>query len=386
MDVAESTGATTPINEFIVKVASRCNLDCDYCYEYHAGDESWRRMPKFMSQETCDYLAFRVAEHAREHGLKHVFVTFHGGEPTLAGPRRLAGYCDSFTAAAASTFDIDFSIQTNATLIDDALCDVIRQKNIAVSVSLDGGRLANDLHRRDHAGRSSYEVVANGITRLKEKVGPLLVGLLAVVDVTTDPIQVFDELAEFGLDSIEFLLPHHHWDRPPPRPNGDELAYGRWYFELFKGWVAGRHPAVNIRFFVNILSQMVGRGGVFEAMNLSPASLVTINAIGEYEAVDCIKSTGSGAQAIGFAVQSKTVSSLLQHPAIQVRQSGQGQLAQACLICQHKTVCAGGYFPHRYSELRGFDNPSVYCRDLYWLIDAIAEHIKSRGSRVGRNI
>ena len=28
-------------------------------------------------------------------------------------------------------------------------------------------------------------------------------------------------------------------------------------------------------------------------------------------------------------------------------------------------ACGGGYLPHRFSRKNGFDNPSVYCDDLY---------------------
>lgn len=381
MALTELAATSAPINEFIVKVASRCNLDCDYCYEYNTGDESWRKMPKFMSQDTCGYLALRIAEHAQEHRLEKVFITFHGGEPTLAGPRRLANYCESFTAASAGAFTVEFAMQTNATLVDCELCELICSRNIQISASLDGGPQANDLHRLGHSGKSSYKAAAEGIKRLKENCGSLLTGLLAVVDVRTDPVQVFDELAAFGLNAIDFLLPHHNWSRPPLRPGNNEIAYGEWYFELFKAWVGGRHPNVNIRFFVNILSQLVGRGGIYEAMNLSPTTLVTVNTVGDYEAVDCIKSTGTGAQTIDRSVKHDTVSSLLQHPAIAIRQSGIHQLSDTCRACKHQNTCAGGYYPHRYSSTRGFDNPSIYCNDLYWLIDAISAHIRLESKR-----
>ena len=42
-----------PINEFIIKIASRCNLNCTYCYEYNQGDDSWKRASKFMSLDTA---------------------------------------------------------------------------------------------------------------------------------------------------------------------------------------------------------------------------------------------------------------------------------------------------------------------------------------------
>ncbi|WP_368665913.1 FxsB family cyclophane-forming radical SAM/SPASM peptide maturase [Limnohabitans sp. WS1] len=367
----------TAINEFIVKVASRCNLDCDYCYEYHSGDDSWKTMPKFLSMDSANYLAFRIAEHCREHGLKTVFVTFHGGEPTLAGADRLERFIEIFLGEARSDFLIIFAIQTNATLITDELCELIRHRNIQVSVSVDGNQKHNDLHRLDHRGKSSHVRTAAGIAKLKETVGEQLSGLLAVMDIKTDPLEVFDALAQYGTTSVEFLLPHHNWDKPPPRPGDDEHAYGKWYFEIFKAWIGGRNSHLDIRFFTHILSQLVGNGGIYEAMTLAPITLLTVNTAGGYEAVDCIKSTGSGAHHLGLHVKETSVSSLLTHPAIEVRQKGEGQLAPKCQTCRFKTSCAGGYYPHRYSVANSFNNPSVYCSDLYWLLSEITTHVKA---------
>ena len=38
--------ATTTLREFIVKVHSRCDLSCDYCYMYEMADQSWRSRPR----------------------------------------------------------------------------------------------------------------------------------------------------------------------------------------------------------------------------------------------------------------------------------------------------------------------------------------------------
>ena len=40
-----------PISGYVIKVASRCNLNCSYCYEYNMGDSSWKKMPKYMEEE-----------------------------------------------------------------------------------------------------------------------------------------------------------------------------------------------------------------------------------------------------------------------------------------------------------------------------------------------
>src|ERR1700746_395212 len=41
----------SPFREFIVKVHSRCDLSCDYCYMYEMADQSWRDQPRAMSAE-----------------------------------------------------------------------------------------------------------------------------------------------------------------------------------------------------------------------------------------------------------------------------------------------------------------------------------------------
>jgi uncharacterized protein len=32
-------------------------------------------------------------------------------------------------------------------------------------------------------------------------------------------------------------------------------------------------------------------------------------------------------------------------------------------------ACGGGYLPHRYSTKNGYDNPSIYCDDLYSMFE-----------------
>ncbi|MEV2226882.1 hypothetical protein AB0E01_44690 [Nocardia vinacea] len=39
-----------PFVEFVVKIHSRCNLVCDYCYIYEMADQSWREQPNTMSR------------------------------------------------------------------------------------------------------------------------------------------------------------------------------------------------------------------------------------------------------------------------------------------------------------------------------------------------
>jgi uncharacterized protein len=62
----------------VVKVASRCNLNCDYCYMYHGEDRTWEAMPKRMGDEVADALVMRIAELGNLQGLLPQIV-LHGG-------------------------------------------------------------------------------------------------------------------------------------------------------------------------------------------------------------------------------------------------------------------------------------------------------------------
>src|SRR5262245_11818733 len=103
------------ITSFLIKIASRCNLACDYCYVYEHADQSWREQPPVMSDGTRRKLAERIGEYARAEGLARIVVVFHGGEPLLAGAERIAETVRWIKACAGDVTQVDFSIQTNGT-------------------------------------------------------------------------------------------------------------------------------------------------------------------------------------------------------------------------------------------------------------------------------
>jgi radical SAM/SPASM domain FxsB family protein len=367
-----------PLNEFIVKIASRCNLNCDYCYEFNLGDESWRGQPKFMSDAVLLTLGSRIREHATIHRLEQVFISLHGGEPLMVGPKRLDQICETLSACLKGVVRPLFTTQTNGTLLNDSIIEVVAKHDIAVSVSIDGVQHFHDRHRRDHNGKKSYERVVAGVNRLKQLSPRHLTGILSVIDVESDPLETLEAIAKFEVEHVDFLLPHHNLELPPPRPDGDPVAYGKWYFRVYEAWVSDRYPSLSIRFLENIVSQLAGGRNTFEAMTLNPCTLITIATDGGLEGVDCLKSTASGIQRMGLNIQTSSFEDAIQHQLISVRQSGELQLSETCKRCDLKKVCGGGYFPHRWSTARQFDNPSIYCEDLAWLIRHIATDLHSR--------
>ncbi|MCT9143852.1 FxsB family radical SAM/SPASM domain protein, partial [Streptomyces violarus] len=82
----------TPFQQFVLKVHSRCNLDCVYCYLYRGQDSGWRDRPSRTPEDTMRHTAARIAEHVRAHGLERIRIELHGGEPLLGGPGPVLAY------------------------------------------------------------------------------------------------------------------------------------------------------------------------------------------------------------------------------------------------------------------------------------------------------
>ncbi|WP_243713202.1 FxsB family cyclophane-forming radical SAM/SPASM peptide maturase [Actinomadura sp. 6K520] len=365
----------TPIRDFILKVHSRCNLACDYCYMYEMADQGWRRQPRRMSRQVLEWTAQRIGEHARANRLSDVQVVLHGGEPLLAGVDHLRYAIETILGAGEPDVGVGFSVQTNGVLLDELYLDLFAEYGVSVGVSVDGDEEGHDLHRRRADGRGSYRDVLGGLERL---VGPryrhLFGGLLSTIELRNDPVVTYESLLAFAPPEMDFLLPHGNWDTPPPgRPPDESTPYGDWLIAIFDRWYAGEADVVRIRLFSEIIRLLFGRMSASEAVGLSPVAVAVVETNGEIEQVDSLKSAYEGAAGTRLHVSRDPFDTVLSLPSVAARQIGRRALSDQCLACAAHEVCGGGLYPHRYRSGTGFRNPSVFCHDLYKLISHIRD-------------
>jgi len=367
----------TPFCQYILKIHSRCNLACNYCYIYAMQDQSWRERPVIMSAATVRQAALRIAQSARNHRQTKVSVVLHGGEPLLAGGKFIASTAATIRGKLAPDISVKLSVQTNGVLLTRELLDVMLEHDISVGVSLDGDKASNDKHRRHAGGRGSYDTVTKGLKLLKhERYVGLFSGILAVIDVNTDPIKVLEALLAFEPPMVDFILPHGNWTRPPPDRTADSAVtpYADWLITAFDHWYAVPVQRVGIRLFEEIIHLCVGGQSRSEAVGLSPVGLIVVDTDGALEQVDTLRSVSPGASATGLNIFADDFEAALAYPAVIARQIGMAALSQVCTECAIRGICGGGYYPHRYAAGSGYRNPSVYCPDLYKLIS----HIRNR--------
>lgn len=367
-----------PFRTFILKVANRCNIDCDYCFVFNSKDQVARRLPARMDLAVAEATARRIGEHACAHGLRTVHVVLHGGEPLLVGTGHMADLLETVRSGVPSGTRVLFELQTNGTLLSGAWLDLFERYEVAVGVSLDGPPRANDRHRLSHRGRSSAASAVHGIELLRSR-PHLFAGLLAVVDLANDPAEVHDYLAAFEPPVIDFGLPHATHDDPPHRSDPDVPEYGRWMSAVYDAWLARPEHGHSVRMLEDIVALGSGVRGSVETLGLAPATSVVIESDGSVEAVDTLRSVEEGASWLGLDVSRHSFDEALSHPNLLHREHGKDALAGQCRACPLVDVCGGGYLPHRFSEARGYRNPSVYCADLEHLIRHVQHSLRRHG-------
>ena len=361
-----------PFREFVVKIHSRCDLACDYCYMYEMADQSWRDRPRRMSMEVAHHTATRIGEHARVHRIPSVTLIMHGGEPLLAGRELIAELVYATRATVGPGVQVIAKVQTNGIGLDDSYLRLFNELGVQVGVSLDGTSESHDRHRRFPTGRGSHSAVAAGLDRLTQTdFRHLFSGLLCTIDLRNEPIATYKALTEFDPPRIDFLLPHGTWTAPPPGrvPSAPDTPYADWLITVFDHWYPSPGPPV--RLFEEIMQLLLGGDSPAEMLGLSPVTTVVIETDGAIELADNLKVAYHGAAATNLHVIGNRFDEALMLPGVVARQLGSRALSPQCRSCHIHQVCGGGLYAHRYREGTGFYNPSVYCPDLMRLIGHI---------------
>jgi len=365
------------IRQFVLKIHSRCNLACDYCYVYEAVDQSWRTRPRMVDPRTVATAGQRIRDHALAHGLREVSVTLHGGEPLLVGVAGMTSVIDGLRRAVDDCTQLDINVQTNGVLLDEQFAEFFLRERIRVGISLDGGREANDRHRLFPQGTSSYDQVVAAVRLMTaEQYRSVFAGILVTVDTANDPVRLFEDMVALRPGKIDLLLPHATWEHPPAAGLPGRTVYGDWLVTFFDRWYESP-PVIGVRLFEEIMHALLGGASTSEAVGLSTPESIVIETDGSFEKSDLLKVAYAGAPETGYNVFDHSLDDVLNHPGVRAMAQGLAGLAATCRKCPIVTACGGGLYAHRYDPANGFNNPSVYCRDLGRLIGRVQERLRT---------
>jgi len=196
---------TFPLQRIVLNVTNQCNLACGYCYEYSDDKISQTAgKPKYMdhaiAEASVDLLIRESASRPSIH------VTFFGGETLMNVPllRSTVEYANRKCAEAGKR--VEYSLTTNATLLNEKVVDFLAEHKVGVTVSIDGDKELNDKMRTFHDGRGSYDVIVPKIKMLLERHKTNSIGARVTLSAGVSHVRrIYDHLIhEVGFRAVGF--------------------------------------------------------------------------------------------------------------------------------------------------------------------------------------
>ena len=189
-----------PLYVMLKPIGSQCNMDCDYCYYLEKANLYGDANRHVLSEALLEKF---IKQYIESQTMPQVMFTWPGGE-NLMPPLSFFKTAIEAQKKYGSGRQIDNSIQTNGTLLNDDWCEFFKENNFLVGISIDGPQEFHDEYRRDRMGRPSFHKVMKGI-RLLQKHG-VEYNIMAVVnDYNVDyPLEFYRFFKEIGAQFIQF--------------------------------------------------------------------------------------------------------------------------------------------------------------------------------------
>ena len=361
-----------PVDTVLLKTASRCNLDCEYCYVYHMGDDSWKRQPKRMSPEVIAGTIDQLGSLAAAQGTPFS-VVMHGGEPLLLGIEATRLLVEGLRHLLPITCGIH--VQTNGLLLSDPFIDLFAEFDVGVSISFDGPALVHDRWRGDRRGKGSHRRVSDAIERLRSHPSgtKLFSGVLAVVDPVSDPVETYHALKATGAPGFDLLYRDGNRTKLPyGKSSLESLEFGRWMLSLLHVYLEDQTPP-RIRFLDDMMRLLLGGAAYKEGVGLTDFGILVIDTDGTVTKNDTLKVALAEGDKFRkpISIVDHDLLAYLASPEYEEYHAMQKPTSATCLSCPELSICGGGMTAHRWSEADGYDNPTVFCADQKFLIGEI---------------
>jgi uncharacterized protein len=128
---------------------------------------------------------------------------------------------------------------------------------------------------------------------------------------------------------------------------------------------------VRIRSIENMVAALLGGQSKTEEIGYGPQEVCTILTDGGMEPLDVLRIAGDKSTQTSFNIFDNAIEEIKDEPHWKAARHASLNLSDKCKKCPFIETCGGGYLPHRFSKKNGFDNPSVYCDDLYAVLSYV---------------
>jgi len=362
-----SRGFTFPENAppafhvLIKPTGAICNLDCKYCF--FLSKEMLYPGSRFQMAEGL--LQTYLKQLLESHRAPQVDVAWQGGEPTLMGLDFFKRSIDLVNKLKRPGQQIQYTIQTNGTLLNDEWCAFFKKNNFLVGLSMDGPKALHDVYRVNKGGAGSFDQVMRGFQFLKKH--DVDVNILCTVHAANQdhPLDVYwffrDEL---GVQFVQFIpiierasastlpIANLGWSQ---RPGGDRPlysnegnlvtersvtaeAYGKFLIGIFNEWLKTDVGKVYVQHFDSALANWVGVPGAVCIFSETCGQALALEHNGDLYSCDHFVEP---AYKLGNIHETHLIQLLSSPQQIKFGQDKKNSLPRYCRECEVRFACHG---------------------------------------------
>ena len=258
-----------------------CNLDCTYCF-FLSKQSLYPDSDFRMHDDLLEIYIQQLLESQPER----VQIAWQGGEPTLMGVdffERMVALVERYRRPGQQ---VEHSIQTNGTRLDDAWGAFFKQHGFLVGLSVDGPGELHDQYRVDKGGKGTFDQVMRGWDVLRRHSVETNVLCTLHGGNAEHPLEVYRFFRDqMGAGFMQFIpiveranadlipLANLGWgtragkDRPFYTQAGDQVTersvrpeqLGRFYITIFEEWVRRDVGRIYVQMFDTALGAHVGQ-------------------------------------------------------------------------------------------------------------------------------
>ena len=344
-----------PLSTLVLNVTTGCNLSCTYCYkEDLATPVGGKRMDFETACRSVDLLLKEGSSRPRLN------IVFFGGEPLTNLPliRQVVDYAERRGTGCGKR--IDFSLTTNAVLLNEALVEYFDSHRFGLTVSIDGPKSVHDRNRRTVGGTGTYDLVAKNVRMLLGRYRSRPVGARVTLAAGAfDAEAIFDHLRyDLGFAEVG-LAPVTAGGGDGYELGGTELAamFGgmkRLGARYERAAIAGEYLGfTNLHRLIADLHE-----GAQKALPCGAGvALLAVDWQGRLNL--CHRFTGSEMPTFGDVERG------IDKPRLGALLDGARELAgRDCETCHIRTLCSGGCYHERYRRYGDPLHPAYHYCDL----------------------
>ncbi len=330
----------------LVKPASSlCNLKCSYCFYCDEAEKRNKNSNSVMTAETAENLIREVFDFCGDNS--NIHFMFQGGEPLIAGLEFFENFVQTAEKFKTEGTAINYSLQTNGTLIDENFCEFFKKHSFLIGVSIDGDEPLHNAFRSD-----SFKNAMKGIELLKKH--GVDFNILSVITAKTDAEKLFDFYKKNNFRNVQPIYCLDPLDGNKSDFSLDAKGLARFKKRLFNLWFkeisAGRH--FYIRDFDNLLS-MITRGYAEQC-----------GASGRCNAQLVVESDGTCYPCDFYCIDefecpninNATINDILNSNGLHKFMEYEEEKNKLCHSCPVQKICGGGCKRYRslYNQLSGY--------------------------------